>query len=252
MRMIDLVPRRNLLLSPMVYNHKINNFRMVSDNAIRFKLSDFKTYEELYSARLILTNALQAGLVSYAQVLNEFTVYVNSGNNPDHFNWSDNILKLLPSIRYTFLKLTEISIVKKSLQYYCVNNLTTFATDKLTKDIKKSAIRKIERYGRNTTMIFKTFRTSLLGNSLGYLAGLIVDYVEAFVVWGYNDKRVVRYQQTSLWMTKKLIGVVACFLSGSLGFAIGSAIDPNYCSFLCMALSESACSSGLVHLLGPL
>lgn len=143
---------------------------------------------------------------------------------PDWYALTMN--KYFPQFSSLLRKLYLSSVVKKLFELYALYNFPERLTDKLTKDINKSYLRKLLKMNRFEASR-KIFYTSLVGNFFTYSSTLTVDVLLELVSYSLNfsTKRSWREIQTDVWggvtwTSKKIVqSVVSC-----TGLAVGVSI----------------------------
>lgn len=205
-------------------------------------LSDFKSYHELYSHKLILGTVSSAALLTYAPVLNEYNALVAAGGDIEDFEWTAHMERYHQHLIPNFERLFSIQVVKKFLQYKLVNSLESIVADRFIKDILKSAARKFNRYGRSLTLLTETFTMAVRADVLYRLAILTVDSVGELRNWFMSKRREFNILFAGRWLLKRALRLVLGSAMGAIGFAIGSFVDQKFMILggLCASLSEIA------------
>lgn len=222
-------------------------------NSFRLPLADFKPYSELYSPKVAIGTLTSAALTTFYPVLNDHHMFIASGGDPEDFDWSGRMQphysKLLPNVG----RLYSIQVIKKIMQYYCVNNMDVGIADHYVKDILKSSVRKFARHGRSFVFLTKTITMALRADVLYRLAILTIDSAVEIRNWLSRKNRKFYLISAAKWLVKKSVKMFIASVAASIGFAVGSLVDQKF-AFLggvLATLSEIAVTPACELLLGP-
>ena len=247
----------------LVWPSSLQDGSLVLPTNMNVNLRDFKPYTELYSLKVITNSTVQAAVISFLPVLNEFNAYtlagkisrklhslsINlscAGNDPDTFDWGGKIKPCIPNYIPSLGRLYSILCIKKAYQYYCVNACNSFLAAAFTKDIAKSASRKLIRYGRSSYFVFETFGMCLKADFLYRLSLLTFDTGAALYEWVLRKRRELDIIFAFKWFAKKTVRIFLGSIAASIGFAVGSLVEQKYLvSALLMTVSDTMMNSTL-------
>jgi hypothetical protein len=173
------------------------------------------------------------------------------GNDPDEYDWGKKMKPHVSDILPSFGKLYTILSIKKMYQYFCVNNYEAVIAGQFTKDIAKSATRKLSRYGRSFMFISNTFTMCLKADFLYRLSLLTFDSAAALYTWLSNKRREYDFVFAGKWFIKKMLRIFIGSVGASVGFAVGSLVEQKYLlSALLMTASDTLLVTAADSLLG--
>ena len=206
-------------------------------------LSDFEKFTSVISLKNISYQLLKGGLVTFSLGLMEYNLVLDRNIRLDfeaeegdeieleEFDWKlaeENAIKRFQeySARFFFS-----SLIRKVYEEIVHLNFSARLTDRLTKDISKSMIRKFQRIPNRLEACKKLFRTSMHSRILMYTSSATYD---AFLELRdtYLNKRSISILDSAKWIAKKSTAVVLYILFASTGVAIGAYFDaPSVCEF---------------------
>lgn len=173
------------------------------------------------------------------------------GEDPDLYDWGKEIKPHIPNILPSLGKLYTILSIKKLYQYYCVNSYEAVIAGQFTKDIAKSAARKLNRYGRSFFFLSNTFSMCVKADFLYRLSLLTFDTGSALYRWASDKKREIDILVAGKWFAKKSLRLFLSSIAASFGFALGSLVDQKYLlSVLLMTASDTFMSAAADILIG--
>jgi hypothetical protein len=242
-------PANSVTVEPMAMSFKQQDLNRAISMLPRKKLADHKPFSDVYAPKTLMINATRAGLLVWAQELNQLNAYVESGKDINLYKWKNAINRSSGLFGYYIARFSTVSVVKKSFELIVVDSMPLLLADKLTKDAIKSAVRKFARYGRGWIALSKTFRTAMISNALGYAAILVVDLSEDLIRWTRNKSRTFNVTAAIPLVGRRIIVCLASWCGASVGFALGACLEQQYVGVLAGALTESMFSAAASSLL---
>jgi hypothetical protein len=242
-------PFASITVEPMAMSMRQQDVNRFISVLPRKKLADHKPFSDVYAPKTLMLNATRAGLLVWAQELNQLNAYVESGKDINDYKWKNALSRSSELFGYYVARFSTISVLKKSFELVVVDAMPLLVADKLTKDAVKSAVRKFARYGRGFTALSKTLRTAVISNALGYAAILAVDLSEDLIRWARSRGRTLNLTGAIPLVGRRIIVCLASWCGASLGFALGACVEQQYVGVLAGALTESMFSAAATSLL---
>ena len=219
---------------PLSYN-AVHQVFAYSVNKKRQYLQNYKGFPDLWSAKSVTSILATSSLIPLNKVIFEYNQHMENDELQDiEFNWKEAIDRHSPMFFDQLHRNTIVAVLKKLVEMWAKENLPARLTDKLTKDLFKSLLRKLGRFDHweATKRIFFTAMwnssTFVLANII-YDIGLIVNEgVVSFRKTNHEDSLSTAVRRRFVSISKKLGYWGVCVGSSSLGYAVGSYLHRDY------------------------
>lgn len=188
---------------------------------------------------------VKAAIIPMNYVVNEFNAHaIETQNKPDdetvdEFDWEGSVNRnsklFLPNLQ----RVVVVAALRKYYEHLSLQYLSVKMTDKLTKDVQRSIVRKCNRFPR-LIACQKTLYTAFYGNLVFNLAcftydvglHLYCEIMEQLSHIGPSKSVVQRFHNTVLFVSKKGIYYTVCLTSCALGHSVGMYFNVGYGSAL--------------------
>jgi len=196
-------------------------------------LDDYKDFKEAFyieSIILQIAKGLITGgsvpLLEYTQHLEKQLEAEKEGREIDDYDWDDKIDMFTNKCIESCIRFVSVSWIKKSYELYAALYIDHRIADKLTKDVKKSLIRKMSRMSKFNacTKIIKTnLNASAISSISAFTFDIIYDIYQTVVY-----KKQFSLEKTTILVFKRCGFYIILSLGSAVGFSVGSFIaGPN-------------------------
>lgn len=215
-------------------------FKTIESSSRKY-LDDFKPFSDIFSIKSIFTQLIKATLIPANLIIHEYNTHLIEYLELDESEWEEfdfntAINKNFALFISNWKRLMSVTFIRKVLEEFSLKNYPLKITDKLTKDLGKSIVRKSLKLSR-IAACKKIFFTALWSNYLSNLSyliydistttgGIIMDYLRVYFSNREQTSLFRRFRKKRFLLTciKKIAFHSVCLLSSAGGFAIGSFI----------------------------
>ena len=199
-------------------------------------LQDYQTsYSYFFSSKFVTLLALNTVAPTMAEIMTEVETFERNRRNDDVFDWFAAMKRKLPIMKYRALTCFATQAIRKYYEYIALLKLPTRIVDKMTKDLVKSSLRKIQRFPYFNVGL-PIFSTALYNYSIGFLSQWTWEV--PVVIWD-NTRKGRSARKTSATILKKFVLALSRWVAMSAGFTLGSLVGPSEWTLF---LSSSVCS----------
>lgn len=216
-------------------------------------LTDPKYFGE-QAKQVVMKSVLLQGLVvltEYSKHLEKQIEAQERGQEMEEFDFKPSQDVFLEKVLHLSFKAGCNLVVRKIYEAACVANLNIRLADRLTKDVTKSALRKLAKYGSVDTA-GRIFFTCCWSGCLRTVAVFTVDCCFALydnLVGEKKDEKRGSVGDVSVWAVKRLAFHSMCMVWGAAGFALGVMIEPKVVAVWSGAIFEAGAAAVLTPLL---
>ncbi|RYG96595.1 hypothetical protein EON65_54170, partial [archaeon] len=150
----------------------------------RTPLKDMMPLTDIFTFNFTIKTVLMAGLLATNATIIEFNQFElqqleKPEDEREDFDWHPHLPDIYMGFQYHLSRLFTTSLIRKAYEAYAYYNLSIKMTDKLTKNVYSSLLRKRNRYHNNMRIVCqKIFKTSLYSSALLYLSLYNFDLLE--------------------------------------------------------------------------
>mmetsp|Transcript_27403 Transcript_27403/g.27639 ORF Transcript_27403/g.27639 Transcript_27403/m.27639 type:complete len:301 (-) Transcript_27403:248-1150(-) len=229
-------------------------------------LDDYKPFYDIFSYKSLSLQVMKAGILAASPILLELTEHlekekaaIDEGEYLEPFDKIAAIKKFDKSFQSTFHRGMCTSVIKKFLELLSVEYLSAQVADQLTKDLIKSARRKLMNYS-GYDLISAVFRSALWGNIILYISSFTYDMTMEVYAYmqavrkskksGFNALIPVKVVDVVIWVIKKCGYYTVGWTASSYGFSLGVPVHPFYCGVVISTLLETGATFTYSALVG--
>ena len=212
---------------------------------------EYQTFASYFFSQKFVTLLLLSTIgPTMSEIVIEVEKFENNRRRNDNteFDIHGAIDRKIPIMQYRALSCCATQAIRKCYEYIALLKLSPRIVDKLTKDVVKSSLRKLQRISYFNVGI-PIFSTALYCYSISCLSQWTWEV--PVVIWENNRKgRSVR--KTSLTILKKSVMSLSRWIAMAAGFSIGSLIGPSeWTLFLSSSVGSLVADIAVTALLEP-
>lgn len=193
--------------------------------------ADYKRFQTCFTPQNIVTQIIKGACLPLLHVTKEMEQFNKekwealkkrrAGDDDEEFDLQASIKKHLPLFFSSTQRFFITSIIRKGYDLYAFLNFSAKLSDRLCKDIGKSAIRKVTKYGR-LNGASRMLRTLCYGNLLNYVSSLSYDVLLALHGWMVSKKSSIDVSATLSWLSTKCLFYCILLSSSTVGYCAGT------------------------------
>jgi hypothetical protein len=197
---------------------------------------DLKPIYQEFTLKALFMQIFRATVLPMTMIVNEYNTFMIQQDQKEfddgaEFDWTESLNRGIGKIVPTLQRNFSITINRKLMEQWALGNLPIKIVDKLTKNVDKSILRKLGKFGR-LEACRRIFFTDLWGYSLLTLSNFTYD---VYSDWGKisavpeaTEAMSSKIQTILIRILKKAGAYTTGWVFHAVGFAIGAYINTKW------------------------
>jgi hypothetical protein len=207
------------------------NLDRVRFHKTRRYLDDYQKFSSAFTLKNLVMQVIKGACLPLLGITKELEAhnkeqlqaYERGEKFDKDFDWKGAVERQLPTFISSTQRFYITSIIRRGYDLCLLLNYPPKLVDHFTKDVTKSAVRKINRLGR-TKASLRMCKTALLGGFLNYFSSLTYDILFASFEYLRSKKKEIDVVKTLQWLSKRTLYYAVLVTSSTAGFSLGTLI----------------------------